>query len=189
MLFAKFYDRLIKTNETNPKTGLPIFKEVCFVEVRIKNNMTDIVDQPATQEKIRQFPREYQLYLASKEKLKEGTDLKMFAHFSPKDVATLNAHGIFSVEEFVALSEEKAIDFGLHSEWQKAKTFLSLSKNQADMTRLEAEISTLKEENERLKAEIQTLSDALKTASNQSKRKKKSKTTEELSNDAVPIKK
>jgi cell division protein FtsB len=57
------------------------------------------------------------------------------------------------------------------------------------MTRLESEIATLKEENERLKAEIQTLSDALKTASNQPKRKKKSKTTEELSNDAVPIKK
>ena len=189
MLFAKFYDRLIKTNETNPKTGLPVFKEVCFVEVRIKNNMTDIFDQPATEEKIRQFPQEYQLYLASKEKLKEGTDLKMFAHFSPKEVATLNAHGIFSVEEFIALSPQKATDLGLKEEQEQAKTFLSLCQNQALISKLEEEISTLRKENERLKAEIQTLSNDLKTSSNKPKRKRKSTSNKEEINDTTQISK
>ncbi len=189
MLFAKFYDRLIKTNETNPTTGLPIFKEVCFVEVRIKNNMTDIFDQPATEEKIRQFPQEYQLYLASKEKLKEGTDLKMFAHFSPKEVATLNAHGIFSVEEFIALSPQKATDLGLKEEQEQAKTFLSLCQNQVDVKKLQAEIDHLKEENAHLKAQVESLSNALKTSSNKPKRKRKSTSHEEETNDTLPIKK
>lgn len=189
MLFAKFYDRLIKTNETNPTTGLPVFKEVCFVEVRIKNNMTDIVDQPATEEKIRQFPQEYQLYLSSKEKLKEGTDLKMFAQFSPKEVATLNAHGIFSVEDFVALPKQKAIDLGLYADLEKAKTFLSLCKKQVDVKKLQAEIDHLKEENAHLKAQVESLSNTLKTSSNKPKRKRKSTSHEEEINDSTQIKK
>ena len=78
-VFAKFYDRMVKTDQINQKTGLPIFKEVCFVEVRIKNNSTDVVDQPATQENIRRFAPQYQLYLQSKEKEKKGTSLSLFA--------------------------------------------------------------------------------------------------------------
>ncbi len=154
MLFAKFYDRLIKTNEINPSTGLPIFKEVCFVEIRIKNNMTDIVDQPATADKIRQFPTEYQHYLHSKQQVKDGTDLKVFAFLSPKEVASLNAHGIFTLESFIALEKQKVQDLQLETEWQKAKDFIRLNKSGFDITALEAEIATLKLENERLKERV-----------------------------------
>lgn len=154
MLFAKFYDRLIKTNETNPETGLPIFKEVCFVEIRIKNNMTDIVDQPATEDKIRQFPTEYQHYLRAKQQIKDGTDLKVFAFLSPKEIASLNAHGIFTLESFIALEKQKVQDLQLEIEWQKAKDFIRLNKSGFDITSLEAEIATLKLENERLKERV-----------------------------------
>lgn len=187
MLFAKFYDRLIKTNETNPKTGLPQFKEVCFVEIRIKNNMTDIVDQPATQEKIRQFPAEYQLYLKSKENLKEGTALNLFAYFSPKDVATLNAHGIFSIEAFIALSKEKVIDLGLLSEWEKAKHFLKVLKNDSLVYDLEQKIKLLEEEIKVLKEQSKSTKTASSTVDLPPSKKRKSRSQKSLSKACLTL--
>lgn len=149
-VFAKFYDRMVKTDQINQKTGLPIFKEVCFVEVRIKNNSTDVVDQPATQENIRRFAPQYQLYLQSKEKEKKGTSLSLFAFLTIEEQETLKSHGIFTLEEFVALPKDKVQSLNLIEEQKKAKSFVKSHKNQAV-------INELRKENETLKAKIASL--------------------------------
>ena len=149
-VFAKFYDRMVKTDQINQKTGLPIFKEVCFVEVRIKNNSTDVVDQQATQENIRRFAPQYQLYLQSKEKEKKGTSLSLFAFLTIEEQETLKSHGIFTLEEFVALPKDKVQSLNLIEEQKKAKSFVKSHKNQAV-------INELRKENEALKAKIASL--------------------------------
>lgn len=153
-VFAKFYDRMVKTDETNQKTGLPVFKEVCFVEIRIKNNATDVVDQPATEEKIRRFPAEYQRYLQTKEKEKQGTSLSLFAFLTPMEQETLKSHGIFTLEEFSALSSQRVKDLSLIEEHKKAKSFLKTYKNQSVINELKKENQLLKEEIEALKEKI-----------------------------------
>lgn len=153
-VFAKFYDRMIKTDAVNPQTGLPIFKEVCFVEIRIKNNTTDVVDQPATEEKKRRFQAEYQLYLQSKEKEKAGTPLSVFAFLTLSEQETLKSHGIFTIEEFVSLPEERVADLSLNEEFQKAKEFLEVYKNQQLVSKLKEEISSLKQEIFALKSKL-----------------------------------
>ena len=51
---ARFYDRAVKTGEVG-ENGLPKFKLVCFCEIRIKDNTSEIYDQPASEEKIRRI--------------------------------------------------------------------------------------------------------------------------------------
>lgn len=145
-VFAKFYDRMVKTSETNPKNGLPIFKEVCFIEIRIKNNATDVVDQPATKEKIARFPKEYQCYLEAKEKEKTGTALSLFAFLTPLEQETLKSHGIFTLEDFVSLPMKRVRDLSLEEEYKKAKSFIKMNKNQSFIKELEKENALLKKE-------------------------------------------
>lgn len=131
-VFARFYDRSVKTDKINPKTGLPVFKNVCFVEIRIKNNNTDIYDQPATEEKIKRFPIEYNRYMLCKKQTQEGSPLEQFSFLNAAQVDTLKYHGIFTVEALAALTERQAQDLDIPDEWQRAKSFLSNAKQQWD---------------------------------------------------------
>ena len=58
---ARFYDRSQKTDKIDAY-GFPVFENVCFCEIRIKDNNSEIFDQPATADKIRRFPQEYARY-------------------------------------------------------------------------------------------------------------------------------
>ena len=61
---AEFYDKAIKTGDFN-ENGLPKFKNVMYVRIRIRDN-PDIFDQPAEEQHQRRFPIEYQRYLLDK---------------------------------------------------------------------------------------------------------------------------
>ena len=73
-LSVRFYDKSIKTDKLNDN-GIPVFKSVCYCEIRIKDNTTEIYDQPATKDKIERFPIEYARYQMMKEKTIRGTAL------------------------------------------------------------------------------------------------------------------
>ena len=75
---ARFYDKAVKTNMV-ADNGLPVFKNVTYVEIRLKDNNTEVFNQPATAEKIRRFPKEYALYQLSKKQVEKGTPLEQFA--------------------------------------------------------------------------------------------------------------
>ena len=49
---ARFYDKAVKTSEV-AENGMPVFKNVTYVEIRLKDNNTEVFNQPATAEKIR----------------------------------------------------------------------------------------------------------------------------------------
>ena len=70
-LSVRFYDKSIKTDKFNDN-GIPIFKLVCYCEIRIKDNTTEVFDQPASQDKIDRFPVEYARYQLVKQKSLEG---------------------------------------------------------------------------------------------------------------------
>lgn len=161
-VFARFYDRTIKTDKINAKTNLPIFEDVCFVEIRMKDNNTDIYDQPATPEKIRRFPQEYQLYLTAKKQVETGTPLEQFAFLTGSQVATLKCHGVFTIEALSALTQEQAVSIGLDAERERALSFIKLSENNFKIdafvkkeNEYKKEISALKKQIEELKKQIE----------------------------------
>lgn len=120
---ARFYDKAVKTTAVN-NNGLPIFKNVTYIEIRLKDNNTEVFNQPANSEKIRRFPREYALYKMAKEQIKEGTPLEQFAFLTAAEVATCKNRGVFTVEALAGLSEEKVQSLGLQNEYKLANIFM-----------------------------------------------------------------
>ena len=127
-VIARFYDKAVKTGEMS-ENGLPIFKNRCFVEIRIKDNNCEIFDQPATEEKIRRFPIEYARYQLGKKKIETGTPLEQFAFLTAAEIESLKVHGIFTVEMLAELGKEKALELGISKEQELAKKFLQQAKN------------------------------------------------------------
>lgn len=156
-IIARFYDKAVKTGEIS-KSGLPIFKNRCFVEIRIKDNNCEIFDQPATEEKIKRFPIEYARYQLSKKKTEKGTPLEQFAFLTAAEIESLKVHGIFTVEMLAELANEKASELGIIKEQELAKKFLHQAENNKTILEWQqkeeeylAQIATLQTEVEKLK--------------------------------------
>ncbi len=152
--FARFYDRSVKTNEINPKTGVPIYKDVCYVEIRIKNNNTDIYDQPASEEKKARFPMEYRQYLKEKENRSEGTALENFSFLTASQINTLKFHQIDTLEKLSALTPEQASDLDIVNEYHQAQNFLAGAKKQFDVTKWQEKVTFLTQKIQELEASL-----------------------------------
>lgn len=125
---ARFYDKAVKTNEV-AKNGLPVFKNVTYIEIRLKDNSTEVFNQPATDEKIRRFPKEYALYQLSKKQVENGTPLEQFAFLTAAEIATCKSRGVFTVEALAGLDINKVQSLGLQDEHVLAEMFLEKSNN------------------------------------------------------------
>lgn len=160
---ARFYDKAVKTSEVS-ENGLPIFKNVTYVEIRLKDNSTEVFNQPATQEKIKRFPKEYALYELSKKQAKDGTPLEQFSFLSAAEIATCKNRGIFTVESLADLDFEKVNSLGLQNEHVLAQMFLEEAginlkvKKFADREKeYQQKIKDLEEKVELLQAKINRL--------------------------------
>lgn len=149
---ARFYDKAVKTENLSAE-GLPVFKNVTYVEIRLKDNNTEVFNQPATAEKIKRFPKEYALYKLAKEKTKDGTPLNQFAFLSAAEIATCQNRGVFTVEDLAALDEQKAQSLGLSEERLLAETFVRQAKSNAKIADFAEKEEAYKKEIEKLKAE------------------------------------
>lgn len=125
---ARFYDKAVKTSEVSAN-GLPIFKNVTYIEIRLKDNNTEVFNQPATAEKIRRFPQEYALYQLSKKQAENGTPLEQFAFLTAAEIATCKSRGVFTVETLAGLDFDKVQSLGLQDEHVLAQMFLEKSEN------------------------------------------------------------
>lgn len=126
-VFARFYDKLIKTDEIL-ENGLPKFKYVLYVQIRLKDQY-DVFDQPASYEHTLRFKKEYETYLAEKKEVKKGTPLAQFSFLNAEQIEMCRFWKIFTVEALSELNEEKARELDLTQEKKLACRFLDLAKN------------------------------------------------------------
>ena len=158
---ARFYDKAVKTSELT-SNGLPIFKNVTYIEIRLKDNSTEVFNQPASQDKIRRFPKEYALYRLAKKQTEDGTPLEQFAFLDAAEIATCKNRGIFTVEALANLTEEKIKNLGLQEEHKLACLFLDQSKQNDKLQKLAAIEEAYKNEIAELKEKIELLETKLK---------------------------
>ena len=153
-VIARFYDRAVKTGRID-KQGFPIFENVCFCEIRLKDNNSEVFDQPASDEKKKRFPTEYARYLLGKKQEEEGTPLEQFAFLSLSEIESLKIRGIFTVEALSEIGEEKAQDLGISKEYALAQKF----KERASSNNI---LVQWQEKEENYKAKIKKLEEQLK---------------------------
>jgi len=152
-LSARFYDKAVKSGKLSAD-GLPVFINRCFVEIRIKDNNCEIFDQPATPEKIRQFPIEYARYQLSKKQVQDGTPLEQFAFLTVAEIESLKLRGIFTVEALAELPEDKVTQLELDKEYQLAKKFISNARNNNALFQWQKKEENYQAEIKALKAEL-----------------------------------
>ena len=158
---ARFYDKAVKTSEVSEK-GLPIFKNVTYVEIRIKDNNTEVFNQPATEEKIKRFPKEYALYKMSKEQAKDGTPLEQFSFLSAAEIATCKARGVFTVEALAELDYAKVNSLGLQNEHVLAQMFLETSGDNLKLKKFAEREKEYKSKIAELEEKVASLQEKLK---------------------------
>lgn len=158
---ARFYDKAVKTSEVS-ENGLPIFKNVTYVEIRIKDNNTEVFNQPATEEKIKRFPKEYALYKLSKEQAKDGTPLEQFSFLTAAEIATCKARGIFTVEALAELDFAKVNSLGLQNEHVLAQMFMEASGDNLKLKRFAEREKEYKAKIAELEEKITFLQEKLK---------------------------
>ena len=153
---ARFYDKAVKTEQMT-EGGLPIFKNVTYVEIHLKDNNTEVYNQPATVEKIKRFPREYALYCQAKEKVKDGTPINQFAFLTAAEVASCYNRGILTIEALATLTPEKASDLGLSKEAEQARLFSKAAKEHYTLAQFAAKEKDYLRQIADLKAQISAL--------------------------------
>lgn len=169
---ARFYDKAVKTEQITAG-GLPVFKNVTYIEIRLKDNNTEVFNQPANAEKIKRFPREYEMYLAAKKQVAEGTPLEQFAFLSAAELEMCRSRGVFTVEALAALSAEKVQSLCLQNEHRLANLFLQQAHNNnavADFAKCENEY---KAQIEKLNKRIEILQQQIEKSKQTQKRHKK----------------
>ncbi|MBP5352536.1 MAG: hypothetical protein J6Y91_02070 [Alphaproteobacteria bacterium] len=169
---ARFYDKAVKTAEVNAN-GLPIFQNKTYVEIRLKDNNTEVFNQPATAEKIKRFPREYTLYQMAKKQVQQGTPLEQFAFLDAAEVATCKNRGVFTVEALAGLESEKVKTLGLDEEHKMAVLFLKNAKQNGALQKISQQEETYQNEITALKEKIAWLEGQLARQSDKSRRGRK----------------
>lgn len=155
-ILARFYDRAVKTGQFD-HNGMPLFKTVCYCEIRIKDNTTEIFDQPASEEKIKRFPVEYARYQLSKKQTEDGTPLEQFAFLSVSEIESCKYRGVYTVEALAGLEDKHAQDLNLMSECELARKFIAANRNVKQSVDLKQQENDYQQEIDALKAEIAEL--------------------------------
>ena len=132
---------------------MPIFKNVTFVEIRIKDQF-DVFDQPADDTYYKRFPIDYARYQLEKKAQTEGTPLKQFAFLDAAQLETCTFRGVFTVEQLAGLSDEKATELHLETEKDLANKFLDVQKDNKKINDFAQKEKKYKEEIARLKETI-----------------------------------
>lgn len=171
---ARFYDKAVKTDQTT-ENGLPIFKNVTYVEIRLKDNSTEVFNQPASAEKIQRFPREYMMYQSAKKQTAAGTPLDQFAFLSAAELATCRNRGIFTVEALAGLEPEKVQSLGLQNEHRLAKLFLQKARENNTVAIFAHKETEYKEIIEKLNEKIRVLTQRLEKTKSKHRKKGEAK--------------
>ena len=158
---ARFYDRSIKTEQID-EHGFPVFKNVCFCEIRIKDNNSEIFDQPATEEKKKRFPLEYARYQLAKKQVENGTPLEQFAFLTLSEVDALKSRGIFTVEALAGLDSVRAENLGVSRERELAVKFTEQAAGNKAVSDWQQAEEKYKARIKKLENEVKTLRAALK---------------------------
>jgi hypothetical protein len=162
-LAVTFYKRSVKQEDESIAAGRPIFKEFDFVRICVPgDNLTEIDTYAQNSHKAR-FPRQwahYQNQVGSQEQI-IGTPIEEWTLISRSQADELKGIKFRTVEDVANCSDQQLQRIGMiagmspHSFREKAKAFLNLANDSAEVAQREAELQALRAENDKIKAETE----------------------------------
>jgi hypothetical protein len=160
-LAVQFYKKSLKQDMASDEAGRPIFKEFDFVRIMIPGDNLTEIDTYAQDSHKQRFPRQwahYQNQVTNHEDI-IGTPLDQWPQVTRSQAEELRGLKFHTVESIADCSDQQLQRIGMvagmspHNFRLKAKAFLNLANDSAEVAHREAELQELKEENAKIKAE------------------------------------
>ena len=160
-LAVTFYKRSMEQKDESIAAGRPIFKEFDFVRICVPGDNLTEIDTYANDSHRQRFPRQwahYQNQVGNQEQI-IGTPIEQWPLVTRSQADELKGIKFRTVEDVANCSDQQLQRIGMiagmspHSFREKAKAFLNLASDSAEVAQREAELQALKEENAKIKAE------------------------------------
>ena len=160
-LAVQFYKKSMKQEDASNEAGRPIFKEFDFVRIMIPGDNLTEIDTYAQESHKQRFPRQwahYQNQVAGQEDI-VGTPLDQWPQVTRSQAEELRGLKFYTVEAIADCSDQQLQRIGMvagmspHNFRLKAKAFLNLANDSAEVAQREAELQALRAENDKIKAE------------------------------------
>jgi hypothetical protein len=160
-LAVQFYKKSMKQEDASNEAGRPIFKEFDFVRIMIPGDNLTEIDTYAQESHKQRFPRQwahYQNQVADHQDI-VGTPLEQWPQVTRSQAEELRGLKFYTVEAIADCSDQQLQRIGMvagmspHNFRLKAKAFLNLASDSAEVAQRESELQALKEENAKIKAE------------------------------------
>jgi hypothetical protein len=162
-LAVQFYKKSLKQEDASNEAGRPIFKEFDFVRIMVPgDNLTEIDTYAQESHKMR-FPRQWAHYQNQVTNHQDiiGTPLEQWPQITRSQADELRGLKFHTVEAIAECSDQQLQRIGMvagmspHSFRLKAKAFLNLANDSAEVAQREAELQALREENAKITAETE----------------------------------
>jgi hypothetical protein len=160
-LAVQFYKKSVKQDIASDEAGRPIFKEFDFVRIMIPGDNLTEIDTYAQESHKQRFPRQwahYQNQVANHQDI-VGTPLDQWPQITRSQADELRGLKFHTVESIADCSDQQLQRIGMvagmspHNFRLKAKAFLNLANDSAEVAQREAELQALRAENDKIKAE------------------------------------
>ena len=160
-LAVQFYKKSVKQDIASAEAGRPIFKEFDFVRIMIPGDNLTEIDTYAQESHKARFPRQwahYQNQVANHQDI-IGTPLEQWPQVTRSQADELRGLKFHTVESIADCSDQQLQRIGMvagmspHNFRLKAKAFLNLANDSAEVAQREAELQALRQENDKIKAE------------------------------------
>ena len=160
-LAVQFYKKSVKQDMASDEAGRPIFKEFDFVRIMIPGDNLTEIDTYAQESHKQRFPRQwahYQNQVANHEDV-IGTPIDQWPQVTRSQADELRGLKFHTVESIADCSDQQLQRIGMVAGMSpfnfrlKAKAFLNLANDSAEVAHREAEMQALRQENDKIKAE------------------------------------
>jgi len=162
-LAVTFYKRSMKQEDESIAAGRPIFKEFDFIRIMVPGDNLSEIDTYANESHKARFPRQWAHYMNKVGDHQDfvGTPIEQWPLVTRSQAEELRGLKFPTVESVANCSDSQMQRIGMvagmspHSFREKAKAFLNLANDSAEVAQREAELQALREENDKIKAETE----------------------------------
>jgi len=163
LLTVKFYRKPIEIKDETIAQGRPIFRDADWVTIYTPGDQLNIIDTIAQDRHKLRFPVQWAAYQnkIAGEASVQGTPIEQWPLVSASQAEELKGIKFRTVEDVANCSDQQLQRIGMiagmspHSFREKAKAFLNLANDAAEIDKRNAELAQLKEENAKIKAETE----------------------------------
>jgi len=194
LLSVRFYRKPIEIKDETIAQGRPIFKDADWIQIMTPGDQLNVIDTVARDNHKARFPQQWAAYqnkIGNQEEI-IGTPVSAWPLVSMSQAEELKGIKFHTVESIANCSDQQLQRIGMiagmspHAFREKARTYLNLAKDTAEVDAKNAELAQLKEENAKIKAEteaklaqMQEQMSAILAAVSEKKPRTRKKVTEE----------